>query len=652
MFSLLFNTPLQVKQGAAPAGMDPFSPAFNQMSASVDPAVYIGLLKLGIALLCLTFVLFAWRKLASLWEDWNTVARLLTQLVLSSSMGGLAYWAYNSYQVSAHFPEGLLAAVGSIGFGLGWWLAKKMGLTFIKPKERVAKGSVEASVAEVAKLVKKDGPSRIELAGVPIPKKSEAVHFMMLGATGSGKSVAIGQLLERTYADGDILILVDSGGDFASKYYTPSRDYILNPFDDRTVSWNPMAEMDGPYDAEALAKSIIPEGVGDSKEWNSYAQTFLGSCLTVLKQRNGSTINDLIYFAQQASLDELRDNLRGTAAYSQLESDKMFASIRVIVNNYLSAYTYLKPNASGETFSIKQFVSAGKPGALFITYRDDQLDTLRNLISCALDVASRTVLSLTPDANRRVWLVVDEFASIGKVQSVEAFATKARKAGGCLVVGLQSISQLKDKYGEHQAQSIMSCLGTWLVLRCADTDTADYMSRFLGEQTIVRHTGGSSEGQGGGSKSLSEQVTTQRTVLASELQELPPLHGFMRVAGGYPICAVELSVAHSRKATKPAYVAKDFSRITASTPAATMATRPAVSYAPAPVLEGVAKVVPDTAAAADVDWSTVRHPDATGPAPISAAPAPVAEAAPAEMSIPDATDRYIKELLAQLNNPG
>lgn len=65
MFSLLFNTPLLVKQGAAPAGMDPFSPAFNQMSASVDPAVYIGLLKLGIALLCLTFVLFAWRKLAS-----------------------------------------------------------------------------------------------------------------------------------------------------------------------------------------------------------------------------------------------------------------------------------------------------------------------------------------------------------------------------------------------------------------------------------------------------------------------------------------------------------------------------------------------------------------------------------------------------------
>jgi hypothetical protein len=83
-----------------------------------------------------------------------------------------------------------------------------------------------------------------------------------------------------------------------------------------------------------------------------------------------------------------------------------------------------------------------------------------------------------------------------------------------------------------------------------------------------------------------------------------------------------------------------------------MATRPAVSYTPAPVLEGVAKVVPDTTAATDIDWSSVRHPDAAGPAPVSAAPTPVADAAPVEMSIPDATDRYIKELLAQLNNPG
>ena len=642
MFSLLDKGLALVKQDAAPpSGMDPFSPAFNKVASSIDPAVYVGLLKLSVALLGLTLVILAWRKLASQWEEWNGVSRFITQLILSTSIGGLGFWGYKSYQVAAHLPEGLLAAGVTIGFGLGWWLAKKTGLTFIKPKERVAKGSVAATVAEVAKLVKKDGPSRIELAGVPIPKKSEAVHFMMLGATGSGKSVAISQLLERIYADGDVLILVDSGGDFASKYYQPNRDFILNPFDERTVSWNPMAEMDGPYDAEALAKSIIPEGVGDSKEWNSYAQTFLGSCLTVLKQRPSATINDLLYFAQQATLAELRDNLVGTAAYSQLESDKMFASIRVIVNNYLSAYAYLRPSPTGETFSIKRFVADAKPGALFVTYRDDQLDTLRNLISCALDVASRTVLSLPPDANRRVWLIVDEFASIGKVQSVEAFATKARKAGGCLVVGLQSISQLRDKYGEHQAQSIMSCLGTWLVLRCADTDTADYMSRFLGEQTVVRHTGGSSEGQGGGSKSLSEQVTTQRTVLASELQELPPLHGFMRVAGGYPICSVELSVSSTRKPTKPAYVAKDFSRSNAG-PATSMATKPAVHFekpvvAPV-VLEGESRVVGSTLLN---DASPIAAPTPSEQ-PVAAVEAP--------MDVPDATDRYIKELLRQLSD--
>lgn len=597
----------------------------------VSPAGLNGAVPFILAIFVLTLLMFTGRKLASMWSEWNGAASALAKLFIFG--GGIAagLWAVSAYDKVARLGEGPVSAMAVVSAGLAWWVAKKMGLTFIKPADKVTKGAVEATPEEVAKLVKKDGPARMVLAGVPLPRKAEATHFMMVGGTGSGKSVAIGQLLERLYADGDTAILVDSGGDFASKYYDAKRDFILNPFDERTVSWNPMAEMAGPYDAEALAKSIIPEGTGDSKEWNSYAQIFLSSCLTVLKARQGTTINDLMFLAQQASIDELRGHLRGTAAYSQLESDKMFGSIRVIVNTYLTVYSYLRADSKSAPFSVKGFIEASKPGVLFVTYKDDQLDTLRNLVACVLDIAARSTLSLNPDPNRRIWLIIDEFSSIGKVQSVEAFAAKARKCGGCLVIGLQTVSQLKDRYGEHQAQSLLGNLGTWLMLRCMDGETAEYMSKYIGDQTVVSWKDNQSESNGGGSRGHSEQETTRRAVMPSELQELPPLKGFLRVAGGYPVCRIELEINKKRQASKPSFIAKDFSAPVA-----------------APVTEPVQEVL---ALPAAVQSGTVASSLPEGPIVVPPT-APVLGKEAEQEVLQEAVDEYLKELLASLEAEG
>jgi hypothetical protein len=95
-------------------------------------------------------------------------------------------------------------------------------------------------------------------------------------------------------------------------------------------------KLGGPGDAEALAKSMVPDGVGDSKEWNSYAQTFLTSVLQRLLERNLFSGKDLLYYVQEASIAELTPLLAGTPAAAQLLSDRTFGSIRTIAANYLS----------------------------------------------------------------------------------------------------------------------------------------------------------------------------------------------------------------------------------------------------------------------------------------------------------------------------
>lgn len=499
-------------------------------------------------------VFWSWKKFASKWSTWFPLLKKSSEWALIGIAIVVGLYSFKTI-FSGVLP--VMEALLAFGFGLGApsLLIQKR----FKNKEVVKRGSTLAPAKEVAALVKATKkPADISFGGVPIPRDAEPYHMLMAGSTGTGKSVSISGLIETIRERGDTVILVDSGGGFLSKYYDPETDFVFNPYDDRCVGWSPTAEMQGAWDAQALARSIVPDGVGDNKEWNSYAQTLISSILRRLWETKRLTLKDFLYYIQAASLKELGKLLEGTAASSQLSSEKTFGSIRTIANNYVAAYDYLPMNK--ETFSIADMISAEHSGILYVTYRDDQLDSLRNIIACLLDVASRTILSLEPNPDRRVWLIIDEFASIGKVQSIEQVATKARKNGGCLVLGIQSISQLKDRYGEHGAQTILSCLSTWLVLRVSDADTAEYMSKYIGDAEVQRTQQGASASDSGDTQSWNEQNSTQRVLLPSQMQAFQNLHGVLKLAGNYPVCEVDLEFPKVSKNTSSSFIARDFNK--------------------------------------------------------------------------------------------
>lgn len=504
----------------------------------------------------LLYTLFTtWRKLSARWVNWFPLAAKLTRFSLYICAIALAVMGLNVLSVVGEGNNFLLVIGGVCAAPLINELARKM-----RPKEKVRRGARVADVATVNKQTNKlpaaDFKNSFSIGGVKIPRSAEPYHFFVVGSTGSGKSVAITNVLDHIRDRGDIAIVVDSGGEYAARYYEGGNDYIINPFDDRCAPWSPTAELAGPWDAEALAKSMVPDGVGDSKEWNNYAQTLVASVLRKLVELKRLSIKDLLYYVQAAPVEELEPLLAGTPAAAQLVSDKTFGSIRTIAANYLSTYAYLSDEK--DPFSVNKFILEGRSGFMFLTYREDQLDSLRNMISCVLDVAARTILALPADRDRRIWLIIDEFASIGKVQSIEAIATKARKVGGCLLIGLQSVSQLKDRYGEHSAQTILSCLSSWLVLRCSDTDTAEYISKYIGDTEVSRMTRGESSSDTGGSDSLSEQIQTQRAVMPIEVQRLANLQGLFKLAGDYPISKVKLSFPAKKKNADFEYVPRDF----------------------------------------------------------------------------------------------
>jgi type IV conjugative transfer system coupling protein TraD len=485
-----------------------------------------------------------WRRAASRWNTWFPLLKkgLEYTLILVACILAIMSMSYILDALDAN--QGMMGLlVLLIGVVVPSVAFKYLNL--LGNKEELKRGTNVVSSTSLAKQIKfKKKSSRFNISDVPFPYESEPYHLLVSGSTGTGKSVAINEMLEQFRKNEDTVIIVDSGGDFLAKHFKEDADFVFNPFDQRCVNWSPTLEMTGPWDADSLSRSIVPDGVGDNKEWNSYAQTFISCILERLYKEKRLSLKEFLYAVQIAPIKELKVFLEGTAAASQLTSEKTFGSIRTIASNYVNTYKYL--SSDGPEFSITEMIKAEHAGFLYLTYRDDQLDSLRSLIGCILDVAARTILSLPPNPNRRVWLVLDEFASIGKIQSIEAVATKARKMGGCLLIGIQSIAQLKERYGENGAQTILSCLSSWLVLRCGDADTAEYMSKYIGDSEVIRHVKGQSSSDTGDSSSQNEQHSTQRAVMASELQSLPNLQGFLRLAGGFPVCSLKLTPPTSK----------------------------------------------------------------------------------------------------------
>jgi type IV secretory pathway TraG/TraD family ATPase VirD4 len=135
-------------------------------------------------------------------------------------------------------------------------------------------------------------------------------------------------------------------------------------------------------------------------------------------------------------------------------------------------------------------------------------------------------LPLPADRVRRRWLLLDEVASLGRVQSLSDALTKGRKYGLCSMKGLQSVSQLRDVYGKDGAQTLLSCLSSQLIMRANDPETAEYASQHLGECEVLRESIAQ-----GKHRTVTEQRHVERLVLGSEIQGLPNRIGYLRLSG-------------------------------------------------------------------------------------------------------------------------
>lgn len=396
----------------------------------------------------------------------------------------------------------------------------------------------------------------VTLAHVPVRPEDEAKHFKIIGATGTGKSTAIRELLSGALARGDRAIIADPDGGYLDIFHDGSRgDVILNPFEADARKWDLFGEVTELYDVEQLARSLIPDIGGEERVWAEYARTFFTAVAQQLVRVNVRDDGALYRLIRSASVEELRKLLAGTAAGPFLEegSEKMFGSLRSVASSAVRVLEYTTEQQA-QPFSVRQWVReaaarpSGRGGALFLPYRASQIAALRSVISAWMRLGIFEAMD-RPAGDQRLWFVVDELDALGAIDGLKDALARLRKFGGRCVLGFQSIAQVSGTYGREVADTLVENCGNTLILRCAASErggTSEFASKVIGQREVTQITKSHSRASDKllATVTTAQQVKIEPAVMASEIERLPDLAGFLRLASNPDWHRVRLSPVH------------------------------------------------------------------------------------------------------------
>lgn len=388
--------------------------------------------------------------------------------------------------------------------------------------------------------------SEIKIDTLPLVKGTETTHVLVTGGTGSGKTNCLHHLLKNIRKSKAKAIVVDTTGGFIERYYREGKDIIMNPLDNRGVEWSPWSECHTKFDYEDLSESLIPISHHENEAyWRTAARALLSAVMQKLEMTKRTS--DLVKWILYESLPNLCDFVEGTKAASHFDkaSEKTSSSVRSVASSFTDCLEHLQD--SEDPFSIRKWVGEEDDSWLFLSCKPSERTSIAPLLSTWMSTAVKGVLELKPSRTRRLWFVLDELPTLNKVKRLETLLTEGRKYGACAMIALQSPSQLVEIYGREASKVITGNCATKIVFAEYDAETAERISRVFGE----KETGEFQEGISYGANdirdgvNLSYQKKRERTVTATDIQELIPNQAYIKLPGRLPITRLKLKIAKS-----------------------------------------------------------------------------------------------------------
>jgi type IV secretory pathway TraG/TraD family ATPase VirD4 len=356
-----------------------------------------------------------------------------------------------------------------------------------------------------------------------IPLRAEAQHMQIIGDTGAGKSALVFQVLRQVQSRGDAAIVYDPAREFVKRFYTPSRgDVILNPLDKRCPYWGPADELRSRSEAKALASSLFQPPQDKKGEFFIESPQKIFAFLMAY----GPTPDELVEW--MSNPEEIDRRLKGTEHAHLIDprAHQQRAGVLASLGLVADSLRLLPKSSEGSGSWTATEWAEKRQGWIFLTSLPAEREALRPLQSLWIDWLVLRLLNEPTQAQRRVWFVIDELASLQKLPQLHTAITEARKSRNPVVLGFQGKAQLEYLYG-HLAEVMLSQPATSVWLTTKEPKAGQWVSEFIGKVEVERlretHFDGTRAGR---NFQLDRQV--EPLVLESEISGLADLHAFMK----------------------------------------------------------------------------------------------------------------------------
>ncbi len=320
--------------------------------------------------------------------------------------------------------------------------------------------------------------------------------ILTLGGPGSGKTqgIILPAIADRMLA-GHSLIVADPQGEITGhilKYAAVTRHLVVvhDPTSAVGPRYNLAEGIDNVSDARAIADVLVPSAAGDNRFWTDSAAALLAACLIRFPNLGEiyNAMNDLKGLAQKLASQKDDAALLANSFIASVGSDgKVASNVVATLATALTGWasTDVRANTSASDFDTELIVEQPTvvvltcPGRMRAVYASYLGATLRKLMLDLDTIGERNKGPLPVP----VGVILDEFPTLGKLDSLVADVNLVRKRRISIMIGAQTKGQFHMIYGNEGTQALFTGLATQVIYGGCDADTAEFYSKASGTAT-------------------------------------------------------------------------------------------------------------------------------------------------------------------------
>ncbi len=386
---------------------------------------------------------------------------------------------------------------------------------------------------------------------IVLPRSLSVMHGLILGGSGTGKSRGF-LMPNLAEVKNTSLVVTDPKSElwkYTSGFHDKSVRYApTEPEASQCFNWIPLctdARM-----SELCARALMTAGnTGNTDQfWIDAETAFLSAIFAhTATMKYPTPLTAYRLFTRQKP-ELLQEQLLHSQSYVAREQAMIFeqtdARIKGAIVPAIAARLQFMRDPSIQLFTSSQLEAPNfgqlrrTPTAVYWCLREQDIARLRPLTSLFFTVLLEQIAGEEfADSENAVPVtgMLDEFANIGKIPDFEITQSLARGRGVALWLGIQSLSQLNQIYGNHAAQTIMSSCATKIALHGLDYQTAEYISKSLGEQTISHSSSSLNVGLGTASVGSSAAKHRRPLLTPDEVTRIGEDEAIVRTSNKYPM---------------------------------------------------------------------------------------------------------------------